>query len=39
LATLAEATAASFKGQFKGTPVVRAGKGQMARNFAAAAPR
>jgi len=39
LAELAAATAMSFKGQFKGTPVVRAGKGQMARNFAAAARR
>lgn len=37
LAALAAATAVSFKGQFKGTPVVRAGKGQMARNFLAAA--
>jgi len=39
LASLAEATAASFKGQFKGTPVVRAGKRQMARNFLAAAKK
>ncbi len=39
LRRLAADTAASFKGQFKGTPVVRAGKGQMARNFLAAAKK
>jgi len=39
LVSLAAATAASFKGQFKGTPVVRAGKRQMARNFLAAAKK
>ncbi len=38
LAALAAATAQSFKGQFRGTPVVRAGKQQMGRNFLAAAP-
>ncbi len=37
LAELAAATAASFKGRFKGTPVVRAGKRQMLRNLAACA--